>query len=141
MEAWAEPAATVAADLDRGRAEFATALRSGDSVAAAAAYAPDATLVAPAGELLHGRTAIERFWRTGVEIGIGDVELAVLELRLQGDLALEIGEYVLHLNQGSGPRAINRGRYLVVMRAEPDGQWRRTAEMFSPDDGRINDGR
>ena len=124
------------ADLDLARHTFAIAICTGDAAAVAAGDADDATLVAPAGELLRGRPAIERFWRTGVEIGIGEVELAVLDLRLRGDVALEVGEYALHVRQDSGTSAVSRGRYLVVLRIEADGQWRRTAEMFSPDSTR-----
>lgn len=128
-----EPAGSVHADLDQGRAAFLAALRRGDASEAAAAYALDATLVVPAGELLRGRPAIERFWRTGMEIGIGDVELAVLEVRFRGDIAVEVGEYALHIAKEAGRSDVNRGRYLVVHRVEPDGRWRRAAEIFSPD--------
>ncbi len=133
METWVEPAGSVHADLEHSRAAFLAALRVGDASAAAEVYTLDATLVVPAGELLHGRPAIERFWRTGMEIGIGDVELEVLEVRLRGDIAVEVGEYVLHVAREAGAQEVNRGRYLVVHRAEPDGRWCRAAEIFSPD--------
>lgn len=128
-----EPDDAVAADLGRGRTAFTTALRSGDVAGASALYADDATLVAPAGEVLHGRPAIEQFWRTGVEIGIADAEFAVLEIERRGDVAFEVGEYALHSSNGAGADAVNRGRYLIVHRIESDGRWRRAAEMFSPD--------
>ena len=121
-----------AADIDRSRLAFASALRSGDAEAAAAIYEDDATLLAPAADVLHGRPAIERFWRTGVEAGIEEVELAVLELQLQGPVAFEVGRYVLHLAPESGGSIVDRGRYLVVHRVDADGRWRRAAEMFSP---------
>jgi ketosteroid isomerase-like protein len=122
------------ADLERARAAFAAALRAGDTATAVAAYDRHATLVAPAGELLRGRQMIERFWRTGIEIGVDNVELDLLELELRGDIALEVGQYQLHVAAAPGtPAAVNRGRYLVVHRLGGDGRWRRAAEMFSPD--------
>jgi uncharacterized protein (TIGR02246 family) len=129
----AEPADALASDLDRGRASFADALRSGDAAGASSLYADDATLVAPAGELLHGRAAIEGFWRTGLEIGIADARFSVLEVERRGDVAFEVGEYALVSMHESGTGAVNRGRYLIVHRIEPDGRWRRAAEMLSPD--------
>lgn len=123
----------IAADLDRCRAAFESALRSGDASAAAAAYADDATLLAPAAEVLRGRPAIEQFWRTGVETGVERLELAVLDLRHRGEFAFEVGQYALHMATESGAPVIDRGRYLVVHRVDPDGCWRRAAEMFSPD--------
>jgi uncharacterized protein (TIGR02246 family) len=120
-------------DLDRSRTAFAGALQAGDAAAAADAYAEDATLVAPAAEVFHGRSAIERFWRTGVETGIERLELTVIDLRQRGEVAFEVGRYSLHLAPESGGIVVDRGRYLVVHRADPDGRWRRCAEMFSPD--------
>ena len=127
------PADSIAPELDRGRVAFATALRSGDAAAAADAYAEDATLVAPAAEVLRGRLAIERFWRTGVETGIESVELSVLDLRRSGEVVIEIGRYALHMAPDTGGPVVDRGRYVVVHRADRDGRWRRVAEMFSPD--------
>ncbi len=120
-------------DIDQGRLAFAAALRSGDAAAAAAIYADDATLLAPDADVVRGRSAIERFWRTGVETGIEQVELVVLELQQRGEVAFEVGRYALFLAPESGAPVIDRGRYLVVHRVEPDGRWRRAAEMFSPD--------
>jgi uncharacterized protein (TIGR02246 family) len=128
-----ETADALAADLDRCRTSFAEALRAGDAATASSLYADDATLVAPAGELLHGRSAIEGFWRTGLEIGIADARFSVMEIERRGDVAFEVGEYALISIHESGPGAVNRGRYLIVHRIEPDGRWRRCAEMLSPD--------
>jgi uncharacterized protein (TIGR02246 family) len=123
----------VIANIDEGRLAFEAALGSGDAAAAASIYADDATLLAPAADVLRGRSAIERFWRTGVETGIEKVTLTRLELRLQGDVAFEVGEYALHVAPESGAPVVDRGRDLIVHRAGPDGTWRRAAEMFSPD--------
>lgn len=120
-------------DIERGRLAFEAALRCGDAAGAAAIYADDATLLAPAADVLNGRSAIERFWRTGVETGIEQVELLVLDLQQRGDVAFEVGAYALHVATESGIPVVDRGRYLIVHRVEPDGSWRRAAEMFSPD--------
>lgn len=122
-----------AAAIGRSRLAFESALSSGDAKAAAEIYADDATLLAPAADVLHGRSAIERFWRTGVETGIELVELVVLELQQRGGIAFEVGRYALHLAPETGGPVVDRGRYLIVHRAEADGRWRRAAEMFSPD--------
>ncbi|MEO5704941.1 MAG: DUF4440 domain-containing protein [Candidatus Limnocylindrales bacterium] len=123
----------VAAAIGSTRLAFETALRSGDAAGAAAAYADDATLIAPAAEVLRGRPAIQQYWRTGVETGIERMDLTVLDLQQRGDVALEIGRYALHLVPEAGGTVTDSGRYLVVLRADGDGRWRRCAEMFSPD--------
>ena len=105
-----------------------------DAAAAAAIYADDATLLAPGGRRPARRPAIERFWQTGVETGIEQVELVVLDLQQRGEVAFEVGR----VRAARRPRSPVRpssigGRYLIVHRIEADGRWRRAAEMFSPD--------
>ena len=133
MEQHAGPNATTDQEIDRSRLAFEAALRRGDASAAASIYTDDATLLAPAADVMHGRAAIERFWQTGVDTGIEALDLAVLVVRRQGDVALEIGNYVIRLAPGDGSIVFDRGRYLIVHRCGTDGQWRRAAEMFSPD--------
>ena len=121
-------------DIERGRRAFEDALLLGDAPAAAALYADDATLLAPGLDVLRGRPAIERFWRSGVDSGVRAVEVVVLDLRQRGEVALEVGEYALHVALEAGGSLVDRGRYLIVHQQGADGHWRRAAEMFSPDD-------
>ncbi|HJP89254.1 MAG TPA: SgcJ/EcaC family oxidoreductase [Candidatus Limnocylindrales bacterium] len=125
-------------DIEAGRAAFVTAIRAGDAAAAAHVYSDDALLLAPAADVVHGRQAIERFWRIGLEAGIQDVQLDVLEISGTGDVVVEIGAYALRLVSERGTPIEDRGRYLTVHRVQTDGGWRRTAEMFSPDDSAIS---
>jgi uncharacterized protein (TIGR02246 family) len=120
-------------DIDRGRSDFAAAMRRGDAAAAASIYADDATLLAPAADVVRGRSAIERFWQTGLETGITEVELEALDVQHSGEIAFEVGRYALRVAPESGAPVVERGRYLIVHRIEPDGHWRRAAEMFSSD--------
>ena len=110
-------------------------MRRGDAGAAVEAYAFDAILVAPGMAVLTGRPAIEAFWRTGLETGVREVDLEAIEVRQEGDAAVEVGRYVLHLSPEDGTAVVDHGRYLMVHRVDGDGRWRRAAEMFSPDDG------
>jgi ketosteroid isomerase-like protein len=123
----------ISVDIDQGRSAFADALRRGDAAAAASIYAVDATLLAPAVDVVRGRAAIERFWRTGVDTGITEVELAALDVQRSGELAFEVGRYTLRVAPEVGAPVVDRGRYLIVHRLDPAGRWLRAAEMFSSD--------
>jgi uncharacterized protein (TIGR02246 family) len=120
-------------DIEQGRTAFAAAIRRGDAVAAASIYADDATLLAPAADVVRGRPAIERFWQTGLETGITEVELEALDVQHSGEIAFEVGRYALRVAPESGMPVVDRGRYLIVHRVGSDGHWRRAAEMFSSD--------
>lgn len=128
---------TAAEAIAAARDAFITALQRGDVTAASAAYTGDARLLAPSAELVTGRQSIARFWQAGVDAGVDSIELHALDLEVEpgGQAALEIGRYVLRLTSPSGELIVDRGRYLLVYRHEPDGAWRRAAETFNPEDG------
>lgn len=123
------------AEIATSRAGFVAALQRGDHDAASGFYTDDARLLAPSAELLTGRDAIARFWRAGLEAGVEAVALECEQLDLEtgGATAFEIGRYVLRLRPADGPAIVDRGRYLLVHRLEPDGVWRRAVETFNPD--------
>jgi uncharacterized protein (TIGR02246 family) len=124
-------------DLAARRDTFQVALRRGDVATVAAAYTEDARLLAPSAEVLAGREAITRFWQAGIDAGVDAIELRMTEVSFEPDAAIayEIGRYALLLDVSRGERLVDRGRYLLVYRLEPDGQWRRAIETFNPDIG------
>lgn len=121
-------------EIGAARQAFIAALRRGDAVAAASAYTADARLLAPSSELLLGRPSIARFWQAGIDAGVDSIELHALDIEVEpgGGTACEIGRYVLRLTSPAGESVVDRGRYLLVYRREPDGTWRRAAETFNP---------
>ena len=123
--------------LGERRAVFQAALRGSDVATIAAAYTVDARLLAPSAEVLTGREAITRFWQAGLDAGVDAIELRMTEISFEADAAIayEIGRYALLLAVSRGERLVDRGRYLLVYRLEPDGQWRRAVETFNPDVG------
>jgi ketosteroid isomerase-like protein len=119
--------------FDEARTAFAEALQLGDALAASALYADDARLLAPSAELFEGREAIAAFWRAGIESGITQVELESLAVEERGDVAHEIGRYLLRLAPDEGDAVVDRGKYLLVHERQQDGSWRWAVEMFNPE--------
>ena len=114
-------------------ADFLAAVRAGDARAAATAYAEDAQLLAPYTEPLTGRTEIEAFWRAGIDSGVTEVRLHACAATGGRELAYEIGRYELRLRAEDGEVVHETGHYLLVHARQPDGTWRREAEMLGPD--------
>ena len=108
-------------------AELATAVTSGDAAGAAALYAADARLLAPAAEVIAGRSEIEAYWRAGISLGLSYLELEPVDVDLMGSLAVEIGRYTVSLED-----RLDRGTYLVLHRRQDNGSWRRAVEVFNP---------
>jgi ketosteroid isomerase-like protein len=114
-------------------AAFVDALERGDAAAVSAVYASDARLLPPTAEAMSGREAIERFWRTAIEIGISHVEFEPLALTRHDGVAYETGRYVLRFESREDGSLIDRGKYVLVHERQTDGSWLRAVEMFNPD--------
>ena len=105
-----------------------SALARGDAAGAAALYTRDARLLVPSAGVISGRDAIEAYWRTGIDLGVSRLELEATEIRENGGLAIEIGNYSIHAG------VVDRGTYLVLHRRRGTTQWRRAVEVFTPDE-------
>jgi ketosteroid isomerase-like protein len=115
-------------EIVHATAALADALARRDVAGAARLYADDALLLSPAAELISGRPEIEAYWGAGLALGLARVELTALELRAVGDLAVEVGRYVLGLEGAS-----DGGKYCVLHRRDEGGAWRRVVDVFNPD--------
>jgi uncharacterized protein (TIGR02246 family) len=118
------------ADLARNTARWSAALSDGDGGRAAAVYADDALLLPPEGDVVSGRQAIERFWRSGIDIGLRSVELEPLERGGTGSIVYEHGRYRMDLAQANGERNVERGPYLLVHAQADDGIWHWAVTSF-----------
>ena len=58
---------------------------------------------------------------------------AKVEVARMGDLAYEAGTYQLTLNDAKGKPAIEPGKYVVVWKKQPDGNWKVVADIFNSD--------
>ena len=114
------------------RATFVSAFGRGDVAAVAALYTEDARLLAPAAPPILGRDAIERYWRTGLDSGVREIELELVEIENRYGIAYELGRYALAVD-GEHGRVIDRGDYLLIHERQDDGSWRWAVEMFNPD--------
>ena len=89
--------------------------------------------MAPSIELIAGRPAIEAYWQAGLEAGVRHVDLDALEVEQRDGLIFEVGRYAFHLQSADDGPVVERGRYVVVHRQAPDGEWRWAVELFHPD--------
>jgi len=124
------------AELGQMNRDFAAALNAKDAKAAAALYTEDAVLIPPGEALVRGREAIEEYWRGAIELGgVRDVSVETMDALSSGSLGYESGSFVLTVNGPDGEAIIDRGRYIELLRREPDGRWISTHGIWnaSPD--------
>ena len=119
-------------ELGQMNRDFAAALNAKDAKAAAAAYTEDAVLIPPGEPLVQGREAIEEYWRGAIELGgIRDVSVETMDALSSGSLGYETGSFVLTVNGPDGEAVIDKGRYIELLRREPDGRWLSTHGIWN----------
>jgi len=120
------------AELGQMNRDFAAALNAGDAKAAAALYTEDAVLIPPGEPLVRGREAIEEYWRGAIEMGeVRDVSVETMDALSSGSLGYETGSFVLTVTGPDGEAVIDRGRYIELLRREPDGRWLSTHGIWN----------
>ena len=113
--------------IDAANANFMAVFRASDAAAVADCYTSDAQLLPANSEPISGREAIEGFWRNVMGMGIAGVKLETAELEAQGDLAVEIGRYVL---SGADGGALDNGKYVVVWHRDA-GTWKLHRDIWT----------
>jgi ketosteroid isomerase-like protein len=121
-------------EIEEATAALVRSLEHGDATTAAGVYADDAKVVAPAAELIQGRAQIEAYWRAGIALGLSAVEFERQVLEAVGGSVVEVGRYAVSVNVARAGRIVERGTYLVLHSQIADGSWRRTVDVFNPDE-------
>jgi uncharacterized protein (TIGR02246 family) len=116
------------ADIQKLDDAWAVAFNKGDAKAAAATYAEDAYVLPNMGEMVHGRAAIEAFFK-GATQQIGDIALKAVDvLPLGPDAAREIGTFT-YKTKTQPPQDV-AGKYAVVWR-KIGGQWLLATDIWN----------
>jgi uncharacterized protein (TIGR02246 family) len=119
-------------ELGQMNRDFAAALNAKDAEAAAALYTEDAVLIPPGEPLVRGRKAIEEYWRAAIESGgVRNVSVETMDALSSGSLGYETGSFVLTANGPDGEAAVDSGRYIELLRREPDGRWLSTHGIWN----------
>ncbi len=103
---------------------YTAAMLAGDAAAAAAVYRDDAVEMPPGVPPIHGRAAIEQYFR-GMFGGCRFTEftLAHAELRASGDVAFAAGTSRATVTPNGGPPVTEAGKYVVVLK-RTGGAWK-----------------
>ncbi len=112
---------------------FAAAANAGDAEAVAAVYASDGALLAPNLPPQRGRAAIRAFWGGFLDAYNVRFEVASDTIEGRGDLAYNRGHYRFTAvpKAKSGPGVADEGKFIEILRKQPDGSWKYVVDMYS----------
>jgi uncharacterized protein (TIGR02246 family) len=114
-------------------AAWARAATAGDANALTALYASDATLLPPNEPVTKGE-AVKKYNADMASAFSGPFELSTTAVEGRGDLAYAVGTYRATLTPkkaGAKPLPTEEGKYLEVLKKQPDGSWKIVYDMWS----------
>jgi len=132
----AAPAVDLAAEEEAILAQvvaFNAAVKAYDEGAVAATYAPDAVLLAPNQERLTGTAQINEYFggleQLKIEMAVTPVDV---EVGASGDIAVEVGTWVLSLPTPDGGVFNDNGKYMVMWK-KTNGTWLMQYDIWNSD--------
>lgn len=135
-----EADATVSAEDDRAAIDavydrFTAAYDALDPEAVVALYTDDAYYLPSGTAILKGKDSLRTqfaFLARTKEVG-GDLDLSfrIIDRGIDGDLAYDIGYYRLASKQTDGTERVGVGKFITILKRQPDGTWLFQADGFS----------
>ena len=96
-------------------------------------YIPDATVLRPNVPAVRGAAAIREFFFGLLDAGMSEVEMEPQRAELFGDYGYEAGRCKSLVPGTGGKRREERGKYLVLLNRQANGEWRIVADSWSSD--------
>jgi ketosteroid isomerase-like protein len=96
-------------------------------------YMPDAMVLRPNVPAVRGTAAIREFFFGLLDAGMSDVELDPMRSELFGDFGYEAGRCKSLVPVAMGKRREERGKYLVLLNRQSNGEWKILADTWSSD--------
>lgn len=108
------------------------AFEAGNADAIAAAYTEDALLLPQGHPPIEGRAAIAEAYRATLAEYEMSLDAVIEELEVLGDWAWMRGRFEhTYTSKADGAATTVQGKYLVIVRRDPDGVWRYHRDAFN----------
>lgn len=130
------PGAAPHAGLDAIYATFSKGYETLDPAAVANLYTEDALYLEPGSDVSRGRKAILANF-TGFFDSVRDsgskvrIRFEILDRQVSGDLATDVGYFILSRSTKDGRDSTDRGKFIVIGKKQADGTWRIHVDGYS----------
>jgi ketosteroid isomerase-like protein len=96
-------------------------------------YIPDATVLRANVPAVRGTAAIREFFFGVLDAGMSEVEMEPVRSELFGDYGYEAGRFKSLVPSSVGKRREERGKYLLMLNRQANGDWKVVADSWSSD--------
>ena len=115
------------------RTDILDAFNRGDVKACTAFYTDDATVLLPDRQPIRGREAIEAALKEYATVGTKLASVYPIEVGFSGDLGYYVGACQLDTPADDGSTMKETGKFLSVLRLQPDGSWKAVVDSLIRD--------
>jgi ketosteroid isomerase-like protein len=81
--------------------------------------------------MIKGREGIEAVWSGVIQMGAKGVVFTTVDVYGSGDLAYEVGNYVLTIQPEGQEPIEDKGKYVVVWKQIADGSWKMHVDIWN----------
>jgi uncharacterized protein (TIGR02246 family) len=120
-------------EVDQLNQEFSKAVSNQDLDGVLEIYAPDAKFLPPGSPMLEGTANIRGFFQMMLEAGARALELDPVVVDGNDDLVVDVGRYRLTMAPPGADPVIDVGKYVDVLKRQPDGRLRLAYDIFNSD--------
>lgn len=117
--------------IEEANVKFGEAVRMADATTVASFYTEDAILLPPNSEMIQGREGVEAYWAAGMQMGLKDAVLTIVDVIGMGDMVCEIGTYVVTIQPEGQDAFQDSGKYLVIWNKDDDGTWKLHVDIWN----------
>lgn len=115
--------------LEEFDAAYNEAFDQGDAAGWAAFFTEDVLLMSPGEPMMRGRDAFIEAYRARMKESSGGTHSnRLVEYGADGDLAYQVGTFTV-----SGSAHAEQGKFLNILKRQPDGSWKVAISMFNSD--------
>ena len=129
----APPPDTTAEDMQAIKAaseQLINANNRGDAAAVAALHTEEAKRLPPNSPMIVGREDIQASIQASHDAGLGDLQLTVIDLHVNGDMAHEVGKYTYTIQPEEGEAISDNGKYVTIWK-RVNGSWKIDVLIFN----------
>ena len=116
--------------VEAASAQWVDAFNQGDTAALAALYTEEARLLPPNSQMIVGREGIQAHYQGIFDTSAWELQLTVVELSVNGDMAHEVGKYTFTMQPDEGEAISDNGKYVEIWK-RVNGSWKIIADIFN----------